>query len=97
MFGMFPRHDPSDYGMPQRASPRWVIENSDLAGRIFIKTPESAEVPIPEELRDERFTHACYLVHCDHDDFCPCSDDDSIEWEFVEVFNITEIPPPPLS
>jgi hypothetical protein len=97
MFGMYPRHNPADYGMPAHTSRRWVIENSDLSGRIMMKTPDWAEVPIPADRRGAHFTHALYVVLCDHDDFCNCSDDDSVEWEFVEFFNITEIPPPPLS
>ncbi len=84
---MFARLPASVYGMPERASRRWVIENSDLSGQIMMKTPDFADVPIPQERRDGKFTHAAYLVDCDHEEVCACSDDDSVEWMFVEFLN----------
>ena len=90
---MFGRPTASAYDMPERAFRQWVLENSGLGDRIFVKTPDSAEVPIPEDLCDIVFTHALYVVDCIHDfeDYRTCSDDDSIEWEFVEYFNINDV------
>ena len=91
--GRFGRPPASAYATPERASRQWVLENSGLGDRIFVKTPDWAEVPIPEDRRDIAFTHAVYVVDCIHDfeDYCTCSDDNSVEWEFVEYFNINEV------
>ena len=88
---MTARGPASLHGMPERVTRQWVIEHSGWADRVFIKTPDWAEVPIPEDRRDDDATHAIYLVGCDHEDFCTCSDDDSLEWTFVEYFDINEL------
>ena len=87
MFNIFNPMPASTYGMPERASRQWVIENSDLANRVMLKTPDFADVPIPQERRDGKFTHAAYIAYCDHEEVCACSDDDSVEWVFVEFLN----------
>ena len=89
MFNIFNPMPASTYGMPERASRQWVIEHSDLAGQTIMKTPDFADVPIPQDRRDGKFTHAAYSVDCDHEDVCACSDDDSVEWMFVEFLNLT--------
>ena len=89
MFNIFNLMPASTYGMPESASRQCVIEHSDLAGQIMMKTPDFADVPIPQERRDGRFTHAVYLVNCDHEDVCACSDDESVEWHFVEFLSLT--------
>ena len=88
----FGRPPASAYGMPDRVSRQWVFEHSGWADRVFVKTPDWAELPIPEDRRDIAFSHAVYVVNCDHDDYCTCSDDDSVEWGFVEYFNINDVP-----
>ncbi len=94
MLGKFPRDRAGDYGLPERASRQWVIENAGLADKVMLKTPDWVDIPIPGDRSSEGFTHACYLVLCDHEDFCTCSDDDSLEWTFVEFLNLNEIQPP---
>ena len=86
---LFDRLPASAFGMPDRVSRQWVIEHSDLAGRIMTKTPAWVEVPIPEGRAGQLFTHACYVVECDHEEACACADDNSVEWMFVEFFNIS--------
>ena len=85
---IFDRLPASAFGMLERVSRQWVIEHSDLAGRIMIKTPDCVEVPIPEGRAGQLFTHACYVVDCDHEEACACADDNSVEWIFVEYINI---------
>ncbi len=89
---MIPRGPASLHGMPDQVTRQWVIEHAGWADRVFVKTPDWADVPIPEDQRDDDATHAVYLVDCDHDeDYCGCSDDDSVEWTFVEYLNINEV------
>ena len=87
---LFDRLPASAFGLPDRVSRQWILEHSDLAGRIMTKTPDWVEVPIPEGRAGKLFTHAIYVVDCDHDDACVCSDDAKIAWEFVEFFNVNE-------
>ena len=89
---LFHRHDPIEFDMPAYASRQWVLENSGLAHRILVKTPDWAIVPLPASQRGTTFTHATYLVDCDHEDICQCSDNDDVRWMFVEFFNINEEP-----
>jgi hypothetical protein len=77
----------SAFGLPDRVSRQWILEHSDLAGRIMTKTPDWVEVPIPDGKAGQLFTHAIYVVDCDHEDVCACSDDDKIGWVFVEFYN----------
>ena len=85
---LFDRLPASHFGMPDRPSRRWILEHANLAGRIMTKTPEDVDVPIPDNKAGTLFTHALYVVDCDHDDPCRCSDDDAVPWIFVEYFNI---------
>ena len=89
MFGsLFERLPASHFGMPERASRQWILAHADLSGQIMTKTPEDVNVPIPDGRAGRLFTHALYVVDCDHDDPCNCSDDDAIPWMFAEYFNI---------
>ena len=92
MFGWQAPFNLSDFGLPERPTRQWLIENSDLAGKPLIKTPDYIEVSIPPERRPVSFTHATYVLICDHapEDPCNCPDDDTLEWEFVEFFDINQ-------
>lgn len=85
---LFDRLPASHFGMPERVSRLWILERSNLAGRIMTKTPEDAVVPIVDGRGGKLFTHALYIVDCEHEDVCGCSDDDAVPWMFVEYFNI---------
>ena len=89
MFGsIFDRLPASHFGMPERTSRQWILEQSNLAERILIKTPNVIELPIPNGKGGKLFTHALYTVYCNHKEPCSCADNDVVPWIFVEYFNI---------
>ena len=93
MLARFRGDNPADLSMPIYATRQWIMEHSDLAGRIMLKTPDWADLPIPADRQAKHYTHALYVVDCDHDETCSCSEDESVEWEFVEFFNMRDVPP----
>lgn len=69
------------FGMPERASRQWIVENSDKDEGLGV-------VPIPMEKRDGLVTHARYYPVCEHldedgelEDIEHCSEDESAMWE----------------
>lgn len=87
---LFDRLPASHFGMPDRPSRQWILEQSGLSGRVMVTTPREAKVPIPEGRAAQLFTHALYVVDCDDEEECVCSNDDTVPWVFVEYFNINE-------
>ncbi len=90
---MFRGDNPADLGMPVYASRQWVMENSDLGNRIVLKSQDWADVPIPPDRPVKHYTHALYVVDCDHEDTCNCSEDESVGWAFVEFFSMDDVHP----
>ena len=80
----------SHFGMPDRPSRQWILEQSGLAGRIMAKTPGEVMVPIPDSRASQLFTHALYVTGCYHEEGCACPDDDAVAWQFVEFLNSDE-------
>ena len=73
---------PNSYGMPQRVSRQWIVDNSE-------KDEGLGAVPIPMERQDELITHAIYYPECPHfdldfDESCSCEEDDAVMWELAE-------------
>ena len=85
---LFDRLPASHFGMPDQPSRQWILEHSGLGGQILTRTPEIAQVPIPDGRAGRIFTHALYIVGCHHEDECACPDDDGVPWRFIEFFNI---------
>ncbi|MDE2937491.1 MAG: hypothetical protein OXR67_01015 [Chloroflexota bacterium] len=87
---LFNRLPASHFGMPDRPTRQWILEHSELAGRIMVKTPGEIMVPIPDSRAGELFTHALYVTGCYHEEECACPDDDAVTWQFVEFLNSNE-------
>ncbi len=70
------------FGLPERASRQWVVENSDKEEGLGV-------VPIPPDRQDGLVTHARYMVECPHfdddDENCSCKEDETAMWE-LEAF-----------
>ena len=86
----------STYGMPEHPTRQWIIENAGWSHKVMMKTPDSADIPVPGHQGGGLFTHALYVLDCEHEpeEICNCSDDDSLEWDFVEFYNINELSQP---
>ena len=64
----------AEYGMPERVTRQWIVENSDKDAGLGI-------VPIPLEYQDGLITHAEYWAECDHiDEPCDCEEDSAVLW-----------------
>ena len=70
-------HD--NYGLPEKASRQWLEEHSDKDEGLGI-------VPIPVNYQDDHFTHAQYMVFCEHEEDCQCEEDPNGVWE-LESFS----------
>ena len=76
-FGVSAGFGPNDnYGLPERASPQWITENSE--------PDEFGTVRIPADRQDSLTTHATYWPDCDHIDDCECDKGGSIIWTLPE-------------
>ena len=72
---MSPHFAIHDYGLSEKASRQWVVDNSDPDEWL-------GEVPIPLDHRDGHVTHATYDPECEHgiDEECRCADDETVQW-----------------
>ena len=70
----------TEYGMPERVTRQWVVENSDKDAGLGI-------VPIPLEHQDGLITHAEYWAECDHiEETCDCKKNPAVMWR-LESFS----------
>ena len=67
-----PQGSDERYGVPALATREWIVEHS-TPGLLGL-------VPIPAARRGGLFTHVEYYTDCDHEDVCPCEQDESVTW-----------------
>ena len=66
--------EPAEYGMPERVTRQWIVENSDKDAGLGV-------VQIPPAYQDGTCTHAEYWAECEHiEEPCDCEKDSAVMW-----------------
>ena len=69
----------TEYGMPERVTRQWIVENSDKDAGLGI-------VPILLEHQDGLITHAEYWAECDHiEETCDCKENPTVMWRLEAI------------